>query len=171
MNLKHMLFSIVLLVSSMSFGVEPVSLNGAVFGIEEGLYEGSGTLLSQEFFVPNIRFNSIRKISGGTLKAKTDAKFLLFTVATAQARLQVEPLSEVEFQILDLDNNKEVCGGGVCNESSCTFKASVMSGDLILQETWVRTEDGFAVKNGSQTFKGKRSIYEAIFVRIVAEVN
>lgn len=147
--------------------VEAVGANGSVFGVSPGLclYSGAGTLCSQAVLVPDLDFVSVRRISNGTIRAKTIAKLFGATLATASADLKIVPLDDGKsFELIDLATSKSA-GAGTCSEIECTFTAEVMNGNLRLTETWLATENGFEVRDASQEFNGLPALYSSVFNR------
>ena len=161
---KLALFAFLFTFSAMA--VEPTSPNGAVLGVSPGIYEGEGTLVSRSWTVPNVSFESHRKVGNGVIEASTKAYLLGIEVASAAAKLRIKPVSPGRFDMLDLERNEAKAGEGSCDRSSCSFKATVMGGELTLEETWVANEDGFDVLRGAQTFKGNEADYEGKFQRL-----
>lgn len=132
-------------------------------GIKDSVYVGSGVLKSKSMFVPTIAYSSTRVLQNGIITARTRAALHGIPVGEAQAKLKVQMTAPNKFNMLDLSNNLAVCGSGSCNESSCTFTATVMNGSLTLNETWVPTATGFNVVNASQVLYGIESFYSGQF--------
>ena len=132
-------------------------------GVQDSVYVGTGLLKSKSIFIPNIGYSSTRVVKNGVITARTKAALHGLKVGEAQAKLKVQMLSATKFNMLDISNNLAVCGTGTCNENSCTFTATVMSGSLQLTETWVPTDEGFNVVNGRQVFYGVESFYSGQF--------
>jgi hypothetical protein len=130
-------------------------------GIPDGEYQGTGVLHSENLPLPPMKFRSERKLENGTIEAHTKAYLLGHVVAEASAHLAVRGGRD-GFQMIDLDNNS-VAGSGRCDETACSFTATVMNGGLTLSETWVVNDDGFNAVNGYQDFGGKEASYEAQF--------
>jgi hypothetical protein len=152
------------LISLASIIFLPFLLNAqTTLGVNDGVYVGSGTLRSRSMFVPNIAYSSTRVLQNGIITARTRAALHGFQVGEAQAKLKVQMVSVNKFNMLDLNNNLAVCGSGSCNETSCTFSATVMNGSLTLNETWVATATGFNVVNASQVLYGIESFYSGQF--------
>lgn len=168
-NIRTMkIFSPILLAlcfisTTYSLATEPLPPTGGALGVRSGVYQGEGKLISDSPWVPNVRFESNRQITDGSIVASTRAYFLGIEVAAAQARLKVSDKADGKFSLLDLNAGEAVCGSGQCDASGCTFTATVMDGELTLTETWVADEAGFSVLKGSQVFKGKSATYEARF--------
>ena len=133
-------------------------------GVKDSVYVGTGVLKSKSIFVPKIGYSSTRVVQNGIITARTKAALHGMQVGEAQAKLKVQMLSAQKFNMLDINNNLAVCGAGTCNETSCSFTATVMNGNLRLTETWVATSAGFNVVNGSQVFYGIESFYSGQFV-------
>jgi hypothetical protein len=155
----------VLLFCFSALAIEPIGADGSVLGVPHGVYSGSGQLLSQSMIVPDLDFVSRRKINAGVIIAKTTAQFYGAALATASAKLRVivHPDGRT-FQLVD-DKTSQPAGSGRCSDTSCTFTARVMNGELELTETWRPTSDGFEVINASQVFKGLPASYSSSFVR------
>lgn len=159
--------AIFLLSSLLAFGGQEApaaNLPGLVLGVEPGLYRGTGILRAKDPFVPNLRFVSERRLADGVIEAATTASLYGMEVASAKARLEVQPRGGDAFELWDLEAGK-LAGEGSCDERRCSFVATVMGGRLTLKETWEAMPEGFQVVNASQNFGGIESTYEASFVR------
>lgn len=154
------------LLPTCAFALDPVDPAGRIFGVEEGVYQGGGKLESLSWSTPNVSYESLRKLSKGVIEAKTKATLLGFEVAAAQANLKIQAIGGGKFELLDMDANGAKAGEGQCESSSCSFKATVMKGELTLEETWVANENGFDIVKGAQVFKGKPARYEGKFERL-----
>ena len=159
------IFASGVLLSLSAVALEPISSTGQVFGIPDGTYEGTGKLESDSIFVPDLNFDSVRTLKNGIITAKTNADLIgLIDVAEAQARLQVVPTGPGQFDMLDLDANGAKAGSGQCASNRCSFKVTVMNGDLTLDETWIPTADGFEVLEARQVYKGISASYSGVFI-------
>lgn len=156
--------SIVLAVFSLIFSQSLLAQNGPfTLGIANGVYVGQGRLISKTAFVPNLNFQSVRRLNNGVIQAHTKAYLVGLQVAEAKAVLKVRQLDNSRFELLDMNNQQKVCGGGVCTNGTCTFTATVMDGTLTLNETWASSPNGFQVLNASQVFKGTAASYTGKF--------
>ena len=129
-------------------------------GVQSGVYTATGFLKTD--MIPDIKFQSLRRLNGDVLSAETRAAVLGFPV-TAKARLRIVFTSESSFELLDLDQDSAVAGQGICDPSGCTFDVRVMEGGLELHEKWVPVAGGFEVIEASQTAFGLHSTYVASF--------
>lgn len=153
------LFSLLLLMLSPSAF--------AVFGVEPGIYKGSGTLESEAMLVPDLNFESERLISEDGIVAHTKADLFGWVLAEASANLKVVPAgSNGGFVMLDLNDNWRRAGSGRCGDGRCSFEVSVMNGRLILRETWIIRGDSFRVVDASQVFDNRPAKYAGDFVRV-----
>lgn len=136
---------------------------GVTMGVPNGTYLGTGKLMSDNHFVPNLSFQSVRRLQDGVIQARTEAFLLGMKVAEASATLHIQMRDAENFDMLDMTNNNAICGSGFCRDGYCRFSASVMQGKLELNETWIANEDGFRVIHASQNFSGLRSTYQGTF--------
>lgn len=159
MKTLTMLFS--LLIVTSVYGSE-------IMGIEDGVYEGGGKLVSQTMLVPNFTFTSRRELKNGVVSVTSKAKLMGHTLLTLSGKLKFISRSETHLDIYNLneiiDGKPKKAGSAVCDPRSCTFTATINDGKFTLTETWVRDGDGFQVVNGSQNFVGIKGIYQAEFV-------
>lgn len=162
--MKLSLFSLILLMSTSSFATTIAASDGITLGIPNGLYAGTGTLIAQTPMVPNLKFQSMRRLQNGIIQARTKAHLMGLQIAEASATLQIRMKDAHNFEMLNLEDNGTVCGRGFCDDGFCTFSAKVMQGELELHETWIATQNGFQVIKASQNFKGIKSTYRGAFV-------
>lgn len=185
MKLPH-LFGILSLLISFICGLAQAASNAQVLGVGNGVYQGSGTLQSQVYPVPDLGFISQRTLGHQTITATTRAYLITNTdsaanqmirqavlgpllnaliqmpIAEATAQLEVVYIDSINFKLIDL-KTKAPAGSGFCSEESCTFSANVSNG-LELNETWTPSANGFII-SGSQNFHGLRSVYRAQMTR------
>lgn len=161
--MKSIFIFVSVLLSATAFADTRAAGNGITLGVANGVYAGSGVLQSESLLVPNLKFESVRRLQDGIIQARTQAKLFGHVVAEAAALLQVRPIDSQNFELLDLENNGAVSGTGFCGLAFCSFTATVMNGGLQLNETWVATATGFRIVEGSQNFKGIRSKYTGTF--------
>lgn len=175
-NLKGILMSkffitmLLIITSLTSFAskgsvIEPVNSDGEVFGISSGVYQGSGVLYAEKFYIPDLSYTSIRTLKNGIIIAKTKATILGIKVGGAQARLKVMPIVDGKFELLDIDNSLEKVGSGECFQDQCRFDATVMDGELRLKETWQVDRESFEIIKGFQNMKGAESTYDGLFTK------
>jgi hypothetical protein len=150
---------------SASAAVLPLDEQGRIFGIENGVYEAQGTLVTEGNWTPNLKLHSVRRLEKGVIDVVTKAYLVGFEIGSASARLQVNPTGPSTFQLLDLNLQSALAGTGECNETGCTFTATILNGALTLTETWIAVANGFDLRDGKQSMKGRPGTYEASFLR------
>ena len=156
---------------SLLFSIPTFAQNATVLGVPDGVYAGSGTLLSQTWWVPDVEFKTERTLQNNTITARTKAFLFGNEVGGAAARLKIVTTSGGNFEMQDLDSPNgaggfKKGGQGSCSSSGCTFSATVMNGRLQLKETWVRVgPNEFHILNGWQSLDGKVGEYTGRLVR------
>lgn len=161
--MKSLFILLSLVLATSAFAETRAAGNGLTLGVPNGLYAGSGVLQSESLLVPNLKFESVRRLQDGTIQARTQAKLFGHVVAEASALLKIRAVDSQNFELLDLENGGAVSGTGFCGVAFCSFTATVMNGALELNETWATTATGFRIVEGSQNFRGIRSTYTGTF--------
>lgn len=145
-----------------------LSMAATTLGIPDGHCRGGGVLKASHALAPDIAFESVRTLENGMIRARSTIKLLGFPV-TATADLKFIPTGPNTFRAESLteiqaDGTPKPVGQAACDETACRFQVTVSGGNLYLEETLVRTDQGFRIVDGFQKLYGIPNHYSGEFI-------